>query len=68
MTSCIRIAGAILCSVNITTLVLYKRDFAGEMMMKYSDLLLLDYGFVYHRDNHFKGDDFTWFLMEKSQS
>ena len=50
------------------TSVLYKRDFAGEMMMKYSDLLLLDYGFVYHRDNHFKGDDFTWFLMEKSQS
>ena len=50
------------------TSVLYKRDFAGEMMTKYSDLLLLDYGFVYHRDNHFKGDDFTWFLMEKARS
>lgn len=50
------------------TSVLYKRDFAGEMMTKYSDLLLLDYGFVYHGDNHFKGDDFTWFLMEKDRS
>lgn len=47
------------------TSVLFKRDFAGEIMQKYPDLLLLDYGFVYHGDNHFKGDDFTWFLMEK---
>jgi len=47
------------------TSVLFKRDFAGELMDKYSDLKLADYGFVYHRDNHFPGDDFTWFLMEK---
>lgn len=45
--------------------VLFKRDFAGELLDRFPDLLLLDYGFVYHRDSHFPGDDFTWFLMEK---
>lgn len=44
---------------------LFKRDFAGEMMRKYSDLKLLDYGFVYHNDPHFPQDDITWFLLEK---
>lgn len=44
---------------------LFKRDFAGEMMDKYSDLKLIDYGFLYHRDNNFPEDDITWFLMEK---
>jgi spore coat polysaccharide biosynthesis protein SpsF len=44
---------------------LFKRDFAGEMLEKYSDLELLDYGFVYHRDNNFPQDDLTWFLLEK---
>lgn len=44
---------------------LFKRDFAGEIMDKYSDLELLEYGFVYHRDNNFPGDDLTWFLMKK---
>lgn len=44
---------------------LFKRDFAGEMMDKYSDLILVDYGFVYHRDSAFPQDDITWFLMEK---
>lgn len=44
---------------------LYKRDFAGEMMEKYSDLRLVDYGFSYHRDPVFPQDDITWFLMEK---
>jgi pseudaminic acid biosynthesis-associated methylase len=29
---------------------LFKRDFAGEMLDRYHDLSLLDYGFVYHRD------------------
>jgi pseudaminic acid biosynthesis-associated methylase len=29
---------------------LFKRDFAGEMLDKYSDLELVDYGFLYHRD------------------
>lgn len=45
--------------------VLFKRDFAGELMDQYPDLKLLDYGFVYHRDRNFPGDDFTWFLLEK---
>jgi pseudaminic acid biosynthesis-associated methylase len=46
---------------------LFKRDFAGEMMTRYSDLRLIDYGFVYHRDPMFPGDDLTWFVMEKEQ-
>lgn len=45
---------------------LFKRDFAGEMLDKYSDLNLIDYGFVYHRDHNFPHDDITWFLMEKA--
>ena len=44
---------------------LFKRDFAGEILDKYSDLELVDYGFVYHRDYHFPQDDITWFLMKK---
>ncbi len=44
---------------------LFKRDFAGELMNKYKDLKLVDYGFVYHKDNNFPQDDLTWFLMEK---
>lgn len=44
---------------------LFKRDFAGELMEKYPTLELLDYGFVYHRDNSFPQDDITWFLFEK---
>jgi spore coat polysaccharide biosynthesis protein SpsF len=44
---------------------LFKRDFAGEILDKYSDLQLIDYGFVYHRDTVFPQDDLTWFLMEK---
>lgn len=44
---------------------LFKRDFAGELMDKYQDLELIDYGFVYHRDYNFPQDDCTWFLMEK---
>lgn len=44
---------------------LYKRDFAGEMLDKYSDLSLLDYGFTYHRDPAFLHDDATWFLIQK---
>jgi pseudaminic acid biosynthesis-associated methylase len=44
---------------------LFKRDFAGEIMDKYPDLKLLDYGFVYHRDPTFSGGDYTWFLLEK---
>jgi len=45
---------------------LFKRDFAGEMLDKFKDLQLVDYGFVYHRDSHFSQDDSTWFLLEKT--
>ncbi len=44
---------------------LFKRDFAGEMLEKYPDLCLVDYGFAYRRDPAFPQDDITWFLMEK---
>lgn len=43
---------------------LFKRDFAGEMIDAF-DLKLVNYGFVYHRDNAAPQDDLTWFLMEK---
>ena len=45
---------------------LFKRDFAGEIMDRYPDVKLLDYGFVYRRDPKFPQDDGTWFLMEKT--
>ncbi|MBL0709092.1 MAG: pseudaminic acid biosynthesis-associated methylase [Sulfurimonas sp.] len=44
---------------------LYKRDFAGEMMQKYPDLELVDYGFIYKNDPVFMQGDATWFLMQK---
>lgn len=44
---------------------LFKRDFAGEMLDKYGDLELVDYGFFYKRDKAFPQDDITWFLLEK---
>jgi len=44
---------------------LFKRDFAGEIMEKYPQLKLIDYGFVYHKDPSFPQDDLTWFLLEK---
>jgi pseudaminic acid biosynthesis-associated methylase len=44
---------------------LFKRDFAGEMLERFPDLRLLDYGFVYRRDPNFPQDDITWFLLEK---
>ena len=43
---------------------LFKRDFAGEMLERFGDLGLVDYGFVYHRDE-FPQDDINWFLMKK---
>lgn len=46
---------------------LFKRDFAGEMLEKFSDLELVDYGFVYKRDPAFPQDDITWFLLEKKK-
>lgn len=44
---------------------LFKRDFAGEILNRFTDLKLIDYGFVYHRDYNFPQDDITWFLLEK---
>ena len=44
---------------------LFKRDFAGEMLDKHRNLKLVDYGFLYHRDNYFDQDDINWFLLEK---
>jgi pseudaminic acid biosynthesis-associated methylase len=45
---------------------LFKRDFAGEMLDKFNDLKLVDYGFVYHRDYNFHLDDMNWFLLQKN--
>lgn len=45
---------------------LFKRDFAGEFLDRYPDCKLVDYGFQYHRDQNFPGDDRTWFLLEKT--
>lgn len=45
---------------------LFKRDFAGEMLDRYPDLQLIDYGFAYRRDTKFPQDDINWFLLEKS--
>lgn len=46
---------------------LFKRDFAGEMLTKYEDLTLVDYGFAYRNDPIFPQDDITWFLLEKTK-
>ena len=44
---------------------LFKRDFAGEMLEKFPDLKLVDYGFSYRKDPAFPQDDITWFLLKK---
>jgi pseudaminic acid biosynthesis-associated methylase len=44
---------------------LFKRDFCGEILDRFDDLRLVDYGFVYRRDPRFPQDDCTWFLMER---
>lgn len=44
---------------------LFKRDFAGEIMDRHTQMKLIDYGFAYRRDPNFPQDDITWFLMEK---
>jgi len=43
---------------------LFKRDFAGEILDAFPDLVLRDFGFTYHRCK-FPQDDITWFLLEK---
>ena len=45
---------------------LFKRDFAGEMLDKFPDLKLINYGFSYRRDPVFPQDDITWFLIQKT--
>lgn len=44
---------------------MFKRDFCGEILEAYPNLVLLDYGFAYRRDPAHPQDDITWFLMEK---
>lgn len=44
---------------------LFKRDFSGEILAKFSDLSLVDYGFIYHGDPNFPLDDLHWFLLAK---
>lgn len=44
---------------------LFKRDFASDLLDRYPDLALVDYGFVWRRDPNFPQDDATWFLLEK---
>lgn len=44
---------------------LFKRDFAGEMLERFQDLELINYGFKYHRDYNFALDDINWFLLKK---
>lgn len=45
---------------------LFKRDFAGEILDRYKDFELIDYGFSYKRDPIFPQDDITWFVLEKN--
>ncbi len=45
--------------------LLWKRDFAAEIMNAYRDLQLIDCGFASRLDPHAPQDDLTWFLMEK---
>ena len=44
--------------------MLFKRDFAGEIIKKYKNTTLIDYGFVYRNDK-FPQDDMNWFLIKK---
>ena len=45
---------------------LFKRDFCGELLERFNDLKLIDYGFGYRNDPVFQQDDMTWFLLEKT--
>jgi len=44
---------------------LFKRDFAQDMLKKFPDLQLVDYGFFYHLDPLVPQDDLNWFLLQK---
>ena len=45
--------------------LLWKRDFAGEMLDRFTDLKLKCYGFIYHLDWEAPQDDLNWFLLVK---
>jgi pseudaminic acid biosynthesis-associated methylase len=45
---------------------LWKGPYAYMMMDTYSDLRLVNYGFVSSRDKSMAEDDINWFLMEKT--
>ena len=47
---------------------LFKRDFAGDLLKRFPDLDLVNYGFAYQNDPVFPLDDITWFLLEKKQA
>jgi pseudaminic acid biosynthesis-associated methylase len=48
---------------------LFKRDFGGELLERFPDLRLVDYGFFSRHDAAIPlADDYTWFLMEKRES
>ena len=44
---------------------LFGRDFAGEILDKFKDLTLVDYGFAFHCVPSFPQDDITWFRLNK---
>lgn len=44
---------------------LWKADFPGEIMARFPDLELIDYGFVGKCDPNWKQDDLHWWLWEK---
>lgn len=44
---------------------LWARDFAGEMLDRFEDLKVVDYGFAWKRDPNAPQDDITWTLMSK---
>lgn len=46
--------------------LLFKRDFAGEMLDTFPDLELHDYGFAYRR-GQFPQDDINWFVLRKTR-
>ena len=50
---------------------LFKRDFASEMLDLFSDVRMVDYGFVHGRDRAYSGvslNNMSWFLLEKRAS
>jgi len=44
---------------------LWARDFMGDMLSQFSDLTLVDYGFVYKGAGH--DESLNWFLAEKTE-